>query len=393
MEANVFICPSCERENRVDDGECECGYDQGLHQEVVQYAPQNALAATLKAVEGENGTFLTSEIGQLWSLEGEDVKSFIKQIELKFKRKRKNHSWIAETSIPTSTAEALKKYNENGDDFESLVNSIVDNLTSQAALKTPTPAGGAVIFIHYHKDNEQESLGRIFVIMVNNTKAFNFDDNLVPTKFPSIDMDALRQAALIDLTLFDEIYPSKDGEPYVQFITGKSSSDFFKTAIGCIEDLDNNRSIQDAKKALVDFCHHKTISPLTRVQLLKNFEALMSERAKSKINKTITLKDMEAVVDKTLPEGSPDKNKFEQFALLGDYKINEYFEPSRFSSSEFGKISLSDSESDYKVSVSVGALNDDINSDAKIIFDRSQSKLIIRLSDDDVKIIDDVFNG
>jgi len=391
MQANVFICPACNRENREDDGECECGYDQGLLREVVQYVPKNALTVTLKAVESKDVTTFDAEAGDLWKLEGEDVKSFIKQIELKFMRKRKNHSWIAKTEIPVSTAHALKKYNHD-DDFEGLVSSIVENLKTQAALKNPTPAGGAVIFIHYHKNTEQESLGQIFVIMVNDTKAFNFNKGLVPTKFPSIDTDALRQAALIDLTLFDESYPSTDGEPYVQFINGKSSSNFFKAAIGCSEELDNNRSIEGVRMALRDFCQHKNLTAITKVQLLKDFDSLMTEKAKSKVNKTITLKEMEAVVDKALPENSDDKNKFEQFALLGQYKINECFEPSRFSAGKFGKLDLTDSENDYKISISIGAIKDDINSDSKIIYDRAESRLIIRLSEKDLKSIDDVFS-
>lgn len=392
MQANVFICPACSRENREDDGECECGYDQGLHREVVEYVPKNALTVTLKAVESEDGTTFDSEPGDLWKLEGEDVKSFIKQIELKFMRKRKNHSWIAKTDIPVSTAFALKKYNDNDNDFEGLVSSIVENLKGQAALKNPTPAGGAVIFIHYHKNTEQESLGQIFVIMVNDTKSFNFSKGLVPTKFPTIDTDALRQAALIDLTLFDELYPSTDGEPYVQFINGKSSSNFFKAAIGCSEELDNNRSIEGVRMALRDFCQLKNLSAITKVQLLKNFDSLMTEKAKNKINKTITLKEMEAVVDKALPENSPDKNKFEQFALHGKYKINECFEPSRFSAGKFGKLDLIDSENDYKISVSIGAIKDDINSDSKIIYNRAESTLIIRLSENNINSIDDIFS-
>lgn len=393
MEANVFVCPACNRENREDDGACVCGYDQGLQQEIIHYAPQNALTATLEAVQGADGIYYNAEIGEPWTLDVEDVKSFITQIELKFKRNRKNHSWIASNQLPFSTATSLKKYNKKELTFKGLVDSIVENLKARAAESKTKPAGGAVIFIHYHNDNELESLGRMFVIMVNNTKAFNFNEHLVPKQLPSIDMDALRQAALIDLTLFDELYPSTDGEPYLQFINGKSSSNFFKSAIGCTEDLDNNRSIDDAQRALMDFCNHTGSDPITKKKLLKSFDNFMSEKSKSKTNKTVTLRDMEAIVDNELPDDSPDKNKFEQFALLGDYKINEFFEPSRFSGRKFGKVTLSDFDNDYKCSISIDAIDDDVNSDSKIIYNRAEGKIIIRLSDDDIRNIDNVFNG
>lgn len=393
MEANVLICPACSRENRVEDGACECGYDEGLEQSTVRYAPQNALTATLEVVPGDAGPKFVATTGEPWTLDVDDVKAFLEQIERKFKLKRKSHSYIAKNDLPFSTATLIKKYNSNNLEFKKFVESFMDNLKNEAALSKTRPAGGAVIFIHYHKDNEDESLGRIFVIMVNNSNVFNFDDALVPRQLPSIDIDALRQAALVDLTLFDAIYPSSDGEPYVQFITGKSSSNFFKVALGCTEELDNNKSIEDVKRALTDFSVHLKLSPVTKIQLLQTFAQLMSEKNKSATNKKITLKELEQVIDKVLPVNSAGKGKFEQFALLGEYKINEYFEPSRVSKKQFEKVTLNDSDNEYSCNISVGVISDDITSESKVIYDKKEGKLIIRLSDEDISNMNSVFGS
>ncbi|EOC0404723.1 nucleoid-associated protein [Cronobacter sakazakii] len=393
MEANVLVCPACGRENRVEDGACVCGYDEALEQEVVKYAPQNALTATLSIVPGDAGPRFEAKTGTPWTLDVDDVKAFITQIERKFKLKRKNHSFITENQLPFSTATLLKKYNKGLIEFPGLVESFMDNLKNQATLNKTRPAGGSVIFIHYHKDNEEESLGRIFVIMVDNSNVFNFDEGLVPRKLPSIDIDAIRQAALVDMTLFDASYPHKDGEPYVQFITGKSSSNFFKIALGCTEELDNNKSIESVRSALIDFTKHLDLPTSVRVRLLESFSKLMAEKSKSTTNKTITLKELEHAVDKILPEDSKGRGNFEQFALLGEYKINEFFEPSRVSSGHFEKVQLKDTENDYSCNISVGIISDDINSDSKIIYDKQEERLIIRLSEADKVKMNGVFGS
>ncbi|WP_430681966.1 nucleoid-associated protein [Klebsiella quasipneumoniae] len=393
MEANVLICPACGRENRVEEGTCECGYDEALEQGVVRYAPQNALTATLDVVQGEAGPKFEANTGLPWTLDVDDVKAFLAQIERKFKLKRKNHSFISKNVLPLSTATLLGKYNKGTITFPKFVESFMGNLKNEAALSKTRPAGGAVIFIHYHKDNEEDSLGRVFVIMVNNNSVFNFDDDLVPRKLPSIDIDALRQAALIDLTLFDTLYPETNGEPYVQFITGKSSSNFFKVALGCTEELDNNKSIEEVKRALLDFSGHMNLSPIIKVRLLQDFSQLMVEKNKSTTNKTITLKELEHIVDKVLPEASKAKGKFEQFALLGEYKINEHFEPSRVSQKQFEKVTLKDTENEYSCNISVGVISEDVNSESKVIYNKEEGKLIIRLSESDIKSMNDVFGS
>lgn len=393
MEANVLICPACGRENRGEDGACVCGYDEALEQGIVKYAPQNALTATLSIVNGDAGPRFEAKTGTPWTLDVEDVKAFISQIERKFKLKRKNHSFIAENQLPFSTAKLLENYNRGAIGFPKLVESFMENLKRQATLNKTRPAGGSVIFIHYHKDNEEESLGRIFVIMVDNSNVFNFDEKLVPRKLPSIDIDALRQAALVDLTLFDASYPDKNGEPYVQFISGKSSSNFFKVALGCTEELDNNKSIESVRSALTDFSNHLSLPTSMRVRLLDSFAKLMAEKNKSTTNKTITLKELEYAVDKMLPDTSKGKGKFEQFALLGEYKINEYFEPSRASSGQFEKVQLKDTENDYSCNISVSIISDDINSDSKVIYDKQEERLIIRLSEADKAKMNGVFSS
>ncbi|MGP2865424.1 nucleoid-associated protein [Serratia nevei] len=393
MESKTVKCVGCGRENDLADGACECGYDESLEQEEIVYKPHNAITARLDIVPGVAGNEFKATTGEIWGLDAEDVKSFILQAERKFKLKRKNHGVITKNELPNSTASLLKKYINGKSDFKSFVSLFMQNVKIQAGLNARKPAGGSIVIIHYHTDNEVESVGRLFVIMVDNNSVFNFDENLVPKKLPSIDMDALRQAVLVDLTLFDVSYPSNDSEPYLQFITGKSNSNFFKKAIGCEEDLNNNRSVEQAEKAVKEFGVHMNLAPIDKVRVLDAVKQLMHEKAKSKTNNKVTLDDIASSIDKALSDDSNAKGKFAQFALLGEYKIDEFFEPSRNSEKKFGKVSLSDDDKDYTCSISVKAIGIDNDPKAKALYKKDEGILVIKLSDHDIEKMNDIFSG
>lgn len=391
MESKTVKCVGCGRENDSADGVCVCGYDESLEQEDIVYKPHNAITATLDLVPGAVGTEFKATTGEIWGLDAEDVKSFILQAERKFRLKRKNHGFITKNDLPNSTASALRRYINGTIDFKSFVNAFMQNIKTEAAINKRRPAGGSIIFIHYHTDNEVEGLGRLFIIMVDNSSVFKFNEQLVPEVLPSIDMDALRQAVLTDLTLFDSIYSENNGEPYLQFIAGKSSSNFFKKAIGCEEDLDNNRSVEEADRAVKDFIVHMKLKTVDKMKVLDAVKQLMHEKLKSKTNNKISTLDIEVTIDRVLDEQSPAKGKFAKFAAIGEYKINEYFEPSINSEKKFGKVALADEENDYTCSISVNAISTDDTTKAKAIYKKGDGLLVIKLSDPDIVKMDQIF--
>lgn len=390
MDQKPIKCPSCGREREPADGVCECGYEEALEQESIVYKPHNAITARLDAVQGSSEFKATT--GEIWGLDADDVQAFILQAERKFRLKRKNHGFIQKNEIHSSTASILKRYVNDTLDFKSFVESFMQNIKIEAALNRKKPAGGSIVFIHYHIDNESESMGRLFVIMVDNNSVFKFDDKLVPEKLPSIDMDALRQAVLVDLTLFDASYPTNEVDPYLQFITGKSNSQFFQKAIGCLDDLDNNRSVNEADRAVKDFITHMKLNAVEKMKVLRSVEKLMHDKLKSKSNNKLTTRDIERRIDDVLDENSPAKGKFSKFAAIGEYKINEYFEPSRTSESKFGKVELLDDEKDYSCSISIQAISTQESPSAKAVYKRDEGVLVIKLSEHDVIKMDNIFS-
>ncbi|EBR0152845.1 nucleoid-associated protein [Salmonella enterica] len=374
-----YNCPACGSE--IDSGElCLCGYDPSLELQTEIYVPQFALTATLDKVPGDAGPVFKESLGEVWTLDADDVQLFIKQIEKKFKLKRKLHGVINENIMPLSTPNSFKKYLNQDIEFKYFVQLIMDRMRSEANNDKSRLSGGAIVFIHYNVDNDKESCGRLFIIMVDRKGVFNFDKDLIPEKLPSIDIDSLRQAVLVDLTLFKASYPENNGDPYLHFISGRSSSEFFKRALGCNPKIDNNRSIDETNRAVDDFIKSMDLKHIDRVKVKQAVETLMKSKAKDPNDRKLTVENIGRCIEKTLPDNEVIKGKFVQFVDVNEYNIDDFFEPSRFSGSSFGEIKISDAEQEYECKISVDAISEDNSSDAKVIYDRANGQLIIRLS-------------
>lgn len=265
-------------------------------------------------------------------------------------------------------------------DFHGFVNAVMKLMQREANQDRATLVGGNFVFIHYQVDQDQESDGRLLILMVDKKGVFDFDENLIPEKVPSINIDALRQAVLIDLTLFKASYPDNVGEPYLHFISGKSKSEFFKRALGCDPKVDNNRSIQHISMAFDDFSKKIKINSVDKVKVNKAIEAFLKEKAKDPIDKKVSIEDIANCIAKTLLKKKDVAKKFIQFVDHGEYLIDDYFEPSRFSDKEFGKIKIVDEDRDYEITFDIDSISDDKDSGAKIIYNRGDGVITIKLA-------------
>lgn len=114
--------------------------------------------------------------------------------------------------------------------------------------------------------------------MVDKQSAYDFDsDKLTPTRLNPINTDALRQAAMFDLTLFEASYPENKGDSYVHFLQGKSKSDFFKDSLGCRHDSDNKRSIQQLFSAIDIFASKNSLGRVLRDTIDNEVKSLLEK--------------------------------------------------------------------------------------------------------------------
>lgn len=378
--ADMIECPKCGSLHSNTEL-CECGYDPELlkGKDRDKYSAKHALTSTLDLVPSKEGSKFVSETGLEWKLDTDDVVQFIKRADKKFMGKRKSHGVIKKDLMPLNTPSVFLEYLAGNLDFTAFVNSVMKQMRREANEDRATLVGGNFVFIHYQVDQDHESDGRLLILMVDKKGVFDFDKDLIPAKIPSIDIDALRQAVLIDLTLFRASYPNNDGDPYLHFISGKSKSEFFKRALGCDPKVDNNRSIQNISIAFDDFSNNMKINAIDKVKVNKAIETLLREKAKDPIDKKVSIEDIADCVAKTLPGRRDIAKKFVQFIDEGEYLIDDFFEPSINSNKEFGQIKIVDEDKDYEITFDIDSISDDKNSGAKIIYNRNDGLITIKL--------------
>lgn len=197
---------------------------------------------------------------------------------------------------------------------------------------------------------------------------------------------------LIDLTLFKSSYPNNEGDPYLHFITGMSKSGFFKRALGCNPKIDNKRSIEQLHEALDGFSNNISLTTEQRIKVRESVKAFIYVKARS-VDKKMTISDVGKVIEKCIPEIQNVAGKFEQYVDINEYTIDQYFEPHYTSSKPFGEIKISDDDDEYEVTCNVNTIGSSNKSDKKIIYDKANSRLIIRLTDSGITEIEKIIKG
>lgn len=299
---------------------------------------------------------------------------------------------MKEDAMPHNTPKTFSRYLDKDLSFVDFVTGIMKLMKREAYEDRSTLSGGALVFIHYQVDLDESSDGRLLIIMVNKKGVFDFNESLVPKKIPSVNLDALRQAVLIDLTLFKSSYPNNEGDPYLHFITGMSKSGFFKRALGCNPKIDNKRSIEQLHEALDGFSNNISLTTEQRIKVRESVKAFIYVKARS-VDKKMTISDVGKVIEKCIPEIQNVAGKFEQYVDINEYTIDQYFEPHYTSSKPFGEIKISDDDDEYEVTCNVNTIGSSNKSDKKIIYDKANSRLIIRLTDSGITEIEKIIKG
>lgn len=327
-------------------------------QEIKKAIPQLIVkgAITARLFKKDGASKLSYHFGDNWDLESEPAQQFIDQIEAKFRRKSKFHSYLTKgdgrSAVPTLLSNYLLQ-NKGEFDFAYLCEGLAVRITSETINKLGSIVSQSnLVFVHYIRSGEEQDQGgkgRFLVVMVDKKGVFDFDDKLTPKRFESIDTEALRQAAAYDLTMFDVVYPENNGEPYLQFIDGRSKSDFFKEALGCQKDIDNKQSASETLRALKDFYFKYDYEPGICESLEDKIEELFKKKRKN--NQPVSLIDIQATIDLIVTDKMGGKGEFTDFVNDNEYKINAYFDTTHHDDKKIGVLLLDDVENNFKVEV------------------------------------------
>ncbi|HCL3220631.1 nucleoid-associated protein [Pseudomonas aeruginosa] len=313
----------------------------------------SAITASLERDKSLTGSPFKFEIGAPWSLTSPVSADFLEQINKKFKRKNKFHSYFSGNQS-NQTPSNLKKYIDGEievEEFATLEMRLLVSIANDS--ERASLVGGNLVFIHYKTFGDDEDQGRLMIVMVDKKGAFEFDEKtLEPKKLQPIDTDALRQAALFDLTLFSVTYPKQEGAAYLHFIEGKSKAEFFKIALGCDSSVSNKESVNNIFEAIKHFSQELNLRNKVQQKITEKVYEYISER----VGKEVSLKEIQNLIDKELPADHPSIGKFARFANENGFQVNAVFEATRHSLKDSVSIKISDFQSNYTLSAKASSI-------------------------------------
>lgn len=346
------------------------------------YFPIGAVTANL---EKNDSRLFEYRLGDIWDLRNEVASEFITRIEKKFSRKNKFHNFLDSDQTPFSIPTILKKYINKKNEFIDLSRTIIEKLKHNANNETRVAQlqGGSVVLIHY-KSADPDDLGKLLIVMVDKQSAYDFDsDKLTPTRLNPVNTEALRQAAMFDLTLFEASYPEKKGDSYVHFLQGKSKSDFFKDSLGCRHDSDNKRSIQQLFSAIDIFASSNSLGRILRDTIDNEVKTLLENKSRDKSgNKSVKIEDVSKIIDQCLPDSHKCKGTFVDFININGFQIDPQFEPTPKAAESALTIEVADNDNNFKLKIMRGAIGDE-QSNKPVILTDNKCEVVIKLSQSD----------
>ncbi|MBA0177003.1 nucleoid-associated protein [Pectobacterium carotovorum] len=376
-----FFCQECG--NIIDDldQECEnCGADPNI----VRIGNQNFYAIGAITAHLEKDITFDYSMGSLWDLTTPVANEFITRIEKKFRRKNKFHNFLSKDTLPNSIPTLLNKFIKSQVHFEKLCDSIMSKfkLNSNNSDLVSKLVGGSLIFVHY-KSLDDDDLGKLLIVMVDKRGAFDFEEgSLLPKRLNPVNTDALRQAAMFDLTLFKECYPQNDGHSYVDFIQGKSQSDFFKDSLGCTKDVDNKRSINELFSAIESFVTVNKLGRNIRENADVKVRDFLDKRARDNTDKSVSIDEIQDIIDQCIPKRSKHKGTFKSFVNENEFKVDAQFEPTIYSAKQALTINITDEDNNFEIKIIRGAIGDE-KSNKPVIIGNKNNEITIRLSPDE----------
>ncbi|EOX4936819.1 TPA: nucleoid-associated protein [Vibrio parahaemolyticus] len=383
----MHTCTNCSLEFNLSEKECpEC--QKAVPQTISVTTDIVALhAKTVEIVKSDNGSSLDVTEGKSWPIESDSVSyNFIKDVEQKFRRKNKFHSYYDKDS--GEITEHLTQYTDSEfpvESFNTLVSAMLSSLKDKIFDVLHSYKSSTLVFMHY-KSSEAQVKGRLLIVMVDRKEGFNFteDERLYPKSATHINLSALKQAVMIDLDAYSNSFPNvPDSNPYLKFIIGNSSAEFFRKAMGCDEKVDNGQSLENVYTSIFDFKNEHNLNDNFVSTAITKLEMLIDCVLDDKTRSAFSLNEVETVVNEALPYNSPAMDSFSDFVNNRELPINHFIEPTRAQAENQRWLDLSSKQQGLVAKI----MRQDIypaNNGQDVEFDETQSRLSFRITDSDL---------
>ena len=189
---------------------------------------------------------------------------------------------------------------------------------------------------------------------------------------------------MFDLTLFSSLYPSKAGDPYLHFITGLSTSDFFKESLGCDAAITNETSAENLYNAFSEYINSLELKSSEKAEAQRSLDSFLQ----SSQTKEILLEKLSSHIKSALPDSvvqSESFIEFQEYANQNNYKINHVFQVTRGMLEKNRNIYIKDDRGDFTLSIKLSSFLDDAD---KLLSEDGKS-IIIPLTVEQAKFISD----
>ncbi|WP_373947943.1 nucleoid-associated protein [Vibrio pomeroyi] len=386
-------CINCNLEFSQQESECPGCQKQADPQlnEIVRSGGILALhAKTVQLNKGENKASIEQVIGRNWPIEADSVSyNFIENVELKFKRKNKFHSSYDENS--TFVTDPLMKYaksNASLESFDDLVNALTASLKNELFEVLGSAKSSSIVFTHYKSILGEASLnlGRLLIVMVDKKSGFDFtdDDKLLPKEAEHINLSAMKQAVMIDLQVFHDSFPTKENKPYLKFIRGNSSAEYFRKAFGCVEKIDNGDSLDNLYSAIEEYAVEYKLDSAFESKAYESLDVMLDDLLNDKSRSSFSLEEAGTAIESSSPTSSQLKGTFVTFVNEKEIPINHFIEPTKNQIERQRWFDFSDSSS----GIIAKALRPQIgepHSGEAIEFDEAEGRISWRITDPSLK--------
>lgn len=311
----------------------------------------HAIAYSGLSSEKEGETSWSFTPGTLWDTESKDVNSFVKKVYDRIGKSGKEHTEFKPTDEPRAFPNLLKNYlcnNSNSkESFEILASTFTDYGLKKELKASRLNEGIVIVFVnfdHYsdpiftinengedveHPDHPTVHLASKFlVLMVRNTGALKFTDDLQISNVDVIDMKQLIQGAQIDIPRFINSYPKidieKEHDNYISFVKGIGDiREYFKKSMNAEDMVTNKKSSENLSAAIEEFFSEYKLER----NIKEDINLKLYNFSKENKNKVTTIEQIEDEIDRCIPISNENARKsFIKFINDKNYEINDEFE-------------------------------------------------------------------
>lgn len=269
-------------------------------------------------------------VGAPWPIDQSEVITFTTRVDARFHKSSKTHAQFLKPYPLNSFPAKLSSYVKDESTFQNFVDEFVSTKLITQAKQSRASNGAVLVFTHYKLENLREDgtselyFERILVLMLKNTDALRFKDNLQLNPVDIIDLDKFLQGARVDLIRFKAV---EDGENKnnLCFIRGSGEvRQYFTSSIGADEIVSNKKSSEQVIKAIESFAKKNSLNRALKERLESKVKELFDS---CKRGQSISLDKIQIQIDAILPIDKADiKNTFVDFVNENAFEVNEEFE-------------------------------------------------------------------